>query len=94
MSKQKTQSLVLVLDALAAGGAAADGLARELDQLRFDAFFLKLGKDLPDQDRGVAVLAGTAVECDYLHGTFPFASSWVSFDQRAMVVEDGRCRNL
>ena len=64
--------LVLVLEALVAGDAAADRLARELHQLGLDAFLFKLGKDVPDQDGGVAVLAGAAVECDDFHGTFPF----------------------
>jgi hypothetical protein len=48
--------LILVLEALAAGGAAVDVLACQLDQFRFDAFFLQFGEDPPDQDGRVAVL--------------------------------------
>lgn len=60
-------SAVLVLEALAARGAATDGLTGQLDQFRLDAFGLQFRKDLPDQNGGVAVFSGASVECHNLH---------------------------
>ena len=58
---------VLVLGALVAGDAAVHLLAGQFDHLGLDALGLELLEDLVDHQRGIAALAGRAVECDHFH---------------------------
>ena len=58
---------VFVFGALVAGAASAQRLSGERDKLCLDSLFFEFREDMLDEDRRVAVLARTAVECDYFY---------------------------
>jgi hypothetical protein len=49
-----------------------DSLVRKLNKLRFNSFLLQLKENFMDQNTGVAIFPGAAIESDHLHFISPF----------------------